>query len=373
MACNAPTGDIHQDPKFYLGLGKQNVTGSKMDLLGIHMLAHTDLTWDLVAGAVPVIKGVGVRTFVGSRGSSVDTTFSDQGEDASHYGFPPALAYVFNLTNIAEGGTPITSRDGYINSSAMAEGLVGGDLPVVVFYYPVLPKQTNGHLPAHVSANSSRYWTMVAAPNPDMQGSREQQVWFQFKQVECAGHGMHPPCKMVGIPQYWDTYWWSRAPAGANTSATGPTQPAPASGFYATLIQNRRWWSNELHSEGVMELELPSAKTSTNGTWLTIQARHNLILSMITRVDTWGPRYGVNPGQAPQGSNSRARFPAYAQFADRRQSPPCAVTYPMQNGFEDVFTSTAMAALEWGAMPYAKGLVRCSNSNSRWRDPIRPS
>ena len=29
----------------------------------------------------------------------------------------------------------------------------------------------------------------------------------------------------------------------------------------------------------------------------------------------------------------------------------------MQNGFEDVFTSTAMAAVEWGAMPYAKGLI----------------
>ena len=29
----------------------------------------------------------------------------------------------------------------------------------------------------------------------------------------------------------------------------------------------------------------------------------------------------------------------------------------MQNGFEDIFTSTAMAALEMGAMPYAKGLI----------------
>ena len=29
----------------------------------------------------------------------------------------------------------------------------------------------------------------------------------------------------------------------------------------------------------------------------------------------------------------------------------------LQNGFEDVFTSTAMAALEWGAMAYARGLI----------------
>ena len=40
-----------------------------------------------------------------------------------------------------------------------------------------------------------------------------------------------------------------------------------------------------------------------------------------------GPRYGVLPGYG----------------------------ITMQNGFEDVFTSTAMAAVEWGAMPYAKG------------------
>ena len=133
-----------------------------------------------------MLTGVGMRAFVGSRGSSVDTTFDDQGEDASRYGFPPPLSYVFNLTNIAEGGKPIMNRDQYINQSAMAEGLVGGDLPMVIFYFPVLPKDKNSYLSADVPANSSRYWTMIAAPNPDMEGSREQQVWFQFKQVSPA-------------------------------------------------------------------------------------------------------------------------------------------------------------------------------------------
>ena len=77
---------------------------------------------------------------------------------------------MFNLTNIAEGGTPITRHDQYINQSAMAEGLVGGDLPVVIFYYPVLPKKKNDCQAANVSADRSRYWTMIANPNPDMQG-----------------------------------------------------------------------------------------------------------------------------------------------------------------------------------------------------------
>ena len=35
----------------------------------------------------------------------------------------------------------------------------------------------------------------------------------------------------------------------------------------------------------------------------------------------------------------------------------------MQHGFEDVFTANAMAALEWGAMPYARGLLENQYSN----------
>ena len=53
------------------------------------------------------IKQDGVRTFAGSRGSSVDTTFSDSGENVAGYCFPMVVDYVFNLTNEAEGGTSI--------------------------------------------------------------------------------------------------------------------------------------------------------------------------------------------------------------------------------------------------------------------------
>ena len=45
----------------------------------------------------------------------------------------------------------------------------------------------------------------------------------------------------------------------------------------------------------MMEVELPSSrKTSTNGTWLALQTRHNIIVSMITKHDTWGPRCGAH-------------------------------------------------------------------------------
>ncbi len=56
---------------------------------------------------------------------------------------------------------------------------------------------------------------------------------------------------------------------------------------------------------------------------------------MITWNRVWNPRYGVLPGYG----------------------------ITMQNGFEDVFTANAMAALEFGALPYAQGLIENEYSN----------
>ena len=66
-----------------------------------------------------------------------------------------------------------------------------------------------------------------------------------------------------------------------------------------------------------------------DGPWLVPQAKHAIIKSMISRESTWHPRYGVSPGYG-------------------------SVVY---NGLQEVFTATATAALESGAMPYAKGVI----------------
>ena len=79
-----------------------------------------------------------------------------------------------------------------------------------------------------------------------------------------------------------------------------------------------------------MELALPSsAKTTTNGTWLQQQAVQSIVRSMITRENTWHPRYGVRPG--------------YGDIS--------------HDGLTEVFSATATAALEFGAMPYARGVI----------------
>ena len=112
---------------------------------------------------------------------------------------------------------------------------------------------------------------MVASGAPDMKGSREQTVWFRFQQIECADgtdYTNGKACGQVGQPQYWDTFWWSRFPG----TGTGAAPPAPSSaaqptagGFYQTLLENRKWWDNELANEGMMQLTLPDVKTATNG------------------------------------------------------------------------------------------------------------
>ena len=70
-------------------------------------------------------------------------------------------------------------------------------------------------------------------------------MWFRYQQLQCAGEDMAPPCELVGAPQYWDTFWWSRTPGGGNTEITGPSNASlpNASGFYGTLLENRRWWT----------------------------------------------------------------------------------------------------------------------------------
>ena len=228
---------------------------------------------------MPPIRHAGVRTFVGSRGSVADTSFTDAGEDAAGYGFPPPMSFVFNLTNLAEGGKPIVDPQQYVNSSRMAEGLVGDHLPVVILYFPLVTGSP--YLPPNSTAakGGGRYWTMIASPEPDMRGSREQRVWFRFAQLECAGAALEPPCALVGTPQHWDTYWWSNSPAGGATNASGPPAAAAAGGFYGSLLANRRWWAAELAAEGMHALALPSL-ASTNGTWLALQAPHALLKHM---------------------------------------------------------------------------------------------
>lgn len=254
----------------------------------------------------------------------MDTSFDDHGGDCNWEGWPSWQSYAINMHNKAVGD-PLQAYNGSISG----DGNVGGVLPTAIFYLPMHDNMTS----------VNRYWTYFAAATPDIcptpaNGCREQEVLFRFQQLECSGPNKKPPCKMVGWPMYWNSYWFSRFP-GANESdtakqtlITGPANATSASEFYSTLLSNKQWWEAELKKEGMMSLELPSPAT-TNGTWLELQARQAIVRSMISRENTWHPRYGVKPG--------------YGDIS--------------HDGLLEVFTATATAALEYGAMPYAKGVI----------------
>eukprot|EP00966_Prymnesium_polylepis_P182061 4217711-Prymnesium_polylepis.1 len=165
------------DSSYYLGLGKRAVARATTDVLGAKLLCDgaqpCEPTWAAVERAVPPIRKSGrgghwgsncdgVRTFVGSRSASVDFTFSDLAYDCSWNGSPSVESYAINMHNKAVGESPQAW-----NASGVADGLIGGVLPAVVFYFPV-----------NSSGPGSRYWTYVNIPKPDMRGSREQGSWL---------------------------------------------------------------------------------------------------------------------------------------------------------------------------------------------------
>ena len=69
--------------------------------------------------------------------------------------------------------------------------------------------------------------------------------------------------------------------------------------------------------------QLPSRTADTDGALLASQARYTLVLDMITRTGAeYWPRYGTAPGYEQPGIGA--------------------------DGFQEIFTASMMASLEWG-------------------------
>ena len=117
---------VKADSSYYLGLGKQAVLDAATDVLGAKLLCE-EITWRSVEQAVPPIRRsggggawcdhghcAGVRTFVGSRSSSVDVTFSDIGEECSGNSPPSIQSLVINGTNRFLGENPVGDFSKYL-------------------------------------------------------------------------------------------------------------------------------------------------------------------------------------------------------------------------------------------------------------------
>ena len=189
------------------------------------------------------------------------------------------------------------------------EGLWGGFLPIISYWYR---RKAGGWI------------EFTAAPVPDMQGSMEQDAYFRVQRIAENG--------TVLRAQYYLNYAYT---AGAfqdpeQVPASGePPNSIIANEFYANVLEQQAWWASELENEGMMGLDLPY-HDETDGVTLRQMATHGIIRDMITRKNTFFPKYGVLPS---------------------------GYSMPEADGFPQTFVATMTMALESGTFEYAHGVM----------------
>lgn len=219
-------------------------------------------------GAKPNFGYAGQHTFTGSREASVDLVFDHKGDCGQWTGYP----------------RPATVISEPLDLGNTLEGLLGGELPILVWVFPVKPSNrdnstvnTNAKpkiLTAAQVVQGCR-WEMTVVPVADVEHNHEQPAFFRFARL-CGK-------ELSGTPLYYDTNIYT------------PDYRPPAEAFYRAVLGQRTYWSDTWKTEGVLSMSLPNAG-GTDGTVLRDQMLHSLLRDMITRVDTFFPRYGICGG-----------------------------------------------------------------------------
>jgi hypothetical protein len=169
------------------------------DLLGKALLALAaedggrDVSYDEVLAALPpIISGwgekdnfgyAGQHTFTGSREASVDLVFDHKGDCGQWAGYPRPATVVKE---------PLESRN-------IFEGLLGGELPILVWVFPV---QDPDGAAAAAAASAQQVvegcrWEMTVVPVADVEHNHEQPAFFRFARL-CGS-------ALSGTPLYFDT------------------------------------------------------------------------------------------------------------------------------------------------------------------------
>ena len=130
----------------------------------------------------------------------------------------------------------------------------------------------------HESVPSPNYWEVTAVPKAENDGNHELAVFYRFQQVLVDGSSGK---LSLGTAVYFETYQYV---AGAFT--------AEPQHFFDAMLAQRKYWDSTWKAEGLMRVNLPMGG-ATDGSMLLDQAHHGLVKDMITRLDTWWPRYGV--------------------------------------------------------------------------------
>eukprot|EP00754_Rhynchopus_humris_P034244 Rhum_TRINITY_DN15574_c0_g1::Rhum_TRINITY_DN15574_c0_g1_i1::g.161311::m.161311 len=287
-------------PGTWGGLQRGTVLNATQDLLAkLYTKGGNDPVFDKVLNTVPpILFGWGSKpgwgyegqhTFVTSRQSDVEAVFDHTGDCGMFAGYPRPV----NVMGPTDWNTA---------KNNVYEGLVGGSLLILQFTYIL---------------SASVRWEMTVVPIDNVDGNREQPVWFRFVRVSNNAD--------ITRQVVFDTYAYN--PSGVNVSE---------SGFYEALLQHKQYWQSTWKKEGTMTVAKPVGQGAANDprTILLEQTEHSLIRDMVTRRDVVWPSYGVcgDPGG-------------------------CAYGGPHNNGFQETFTASLTAALEWGNFAYAKGVL----------------
>ena len=305
----------------YLSFTKEQVMSSPTDLLGNSLLGihghpprDTEPTLREVQAAIPPIRSISsARICTANRESGRDACFKEDGSAPTWSGTPDPATISSGDPAQKSGEMRIPRPKSLIFDG---EGLLGGDLPIIVLNFPL--------------ANSSdALWEMTVVPQPNNTG-REQPIFMRFIHVNAsAAKGQARPASL-----YFDTYEYNPSlgcPMGSEDPRTlAPDGCANPADFYTAILDQHFFWERTWEQDGRMMLSLPNT-SGTDGTLLALQASHGLVLDMITRSDTVWPRYGTAPGYDQAGIGA--------------------------DGFQEIFTASMMASLEWGAFSYAKAIL----------------
>jgi hypothetical protein len=304
----------------YLGHHLAEVKGSGPDLLGNELLADpAALTLKKVSGMLAplvfnqgydkadpahggrIYRG-GLHTFVGSRTSSVDACFDSIGSDVNDMGYPSMNQFPGKY-----GGRSQAIYKDALKRNGTLEGLWGGHLPIISLSFPRV---------------EGGWIEFTAVPKPDSQGSVEQDVMFRLLKLSANDSVLEA--------KYYDTYVYTAGHPHTYPGAGQSADSLMARRFYDTVSAQQAYWSDTWAREGLMGLSLPARPHDTDGAMLHQLALHGIVRDMITRKQTFFPKYGVLPGVYGEPSNG---------------------------GFEDTFSATMVAALEMGAEEYATGVL----------------
>jgi len=251
------------DADSYLGLTKAAVMSASHDVLGAALLAKPGgFTLADVTAAIPPIRNVnGPWTWTASRESAVDVALGPGGDDRSSMGLPtPAVIQFTPLFN----ETPIAGMTERGRTKSVWDGLVGGHLPVLAFYFPD-DVASDQQAPASADGDGShgKYWEMQVAPVPHGAGN-EAPVHIRYQRVEDG---------KVTIVRYFNNF-------AQNCESTSINTSEPAAQFFSNLLNQHHYWS-DVFAEGA-QLQLPQ-RNDTDGAMLVDQMRHTRIRDMITR------------------------------------------------------------------------------------------